>query len=234
MQSPVSPGQRGRPVLLPESLFGQDTAKETMMTDTAPVDAEVPAASTQTPEARRLFLKQMLTAVGTAVPLSTLGVLGASPTAEASDCDPNTQSCGTPKANGRTPAIISADGERIRSMATELQDRQTAGKLGWGLPMVDIYQAKGGADPHTIQVLRGIEANLIHVNFAELKEADASATVGKAIATYARQDPKRVAPCGTEFPNERSACRVLYQLGGSDLKQTLTQAGFKFKGYNVP
>ena len=203
------------------------------MTDIAPVDVEVQPSSIETPEERRLFLKQMLTAMGTAVPLSALGVLGASPRAQASDCDPSTQSC-PPKGASRTPAIISADGERIRSMATELETRRSAGKLGMGLPMVDIYQARGGTDPHTIQVLRGIEANVSKVNFAQLKNADATAAVGKAIATYARQDPARVAPCGTEFSNEKSACRVLYQMGGSDLKQSLTQAGLKVPGFNIP
>lgn len=207
------------------------------MTDTSPVDAAAQPSSAETPDERRLFLKQMLTAVGTVVPLSALGVLGATSSARASDCDPTTQSCEnpTPKSPGRTPALVSADGDRIRGMMTELEARRTGGKLGLGLPMVEIYQSKGGADPHTIEVLRGIEANVSRVNFAQLKsESEAIAVVGKAIATYARQDPKRVAPCGGEFSNERSPCRVLYQTGGADLKQTLTQAGLKFRGYNVP
>lgn len=205
------------------------------MTDTAP---EAQPSSVETPDERRLFLKQMLTAVGTALPLSALGALGASTAARASDCDPNTQSCppGPGKSVLRTGAVISADGDRIRSMMTELESRRTAGKLpGLGLPLVQVYQSKGGTDPHTIEVLRGIEANVSRVSFTQLKsEAEAVSIVGKAIATYARQDPKRVAPCGTEFSNDRSPCRVLYQTGGSDLKQTLTQAGYKFAGYNAP
>ena len=97
------------------------------MTDTAP---EAQPSSVETPDERRLFLKQMLTAVGTALPLSALGALGASTAARASDCDPNTQSCppGPGKSVLRTGAVISADGDRIRSMMTELESRRTAGK----------------------------------------------------------------------------------------------------------
>jgi hypothetical protein len=208
-----------------------------IVTDTAP-DVDAQPSSVETPDQRRVFLKQMLTAVGMVIPLSALGALGASPAARASDCDPNTQSCPPPGGKNalRTGAVISADGDRIRSMMIELEARRIAGKLQVpGLPMVEVYQSKGGRDPHTIEVLRGIEANVSRVSFSQLKsEAEAKAIVGKAIATYARQDPKRVAPCGTEFSNDRSPCRVLYQTGGSDLKQTLTQAGYRFSGYNIP
>lgn len=180
---------------------------------------------------RRSFLLKILTALGTAVSFSPVAALSRSGSAWASDCDPKTQSC---PPGAQTLSGVRADGARIRDMVTDVRGQVAAGRGGVGLPLVATYESKGGRNPQTIQVLRGIEANLSRTNFAGLPYAQADRLVGQAIATYARQGPASVAPCGKVYPVEDSACRVLFQYGGGDLNQALTQTGQKIPGYNAP
>jgi hypothetical protein len=200
-----------------------------------PIGAQERADSPGAP--RRTFLLEILTALGAASSFSSVAVLGRPGSARAGDghCDPQTQSCPPGARSGaRSLSDVRADGDRIRDMVTVLRGRVVAGQVGVGMPLVATYESKGGRNPHTIEVLRGIEANLSRTNFAGLPDAQATRLVGQAIATYARQGPASVANCGKDYPIEGSSCRVLFQYGGGDLNQALTQTGQRIPGYNAP
>lgn len=191
---------------------------------------------TDSPEApRRSFLLKILTAFGAASSFSSIADLGRSPSAWAQSCDPNTQSCPSPGYSVRSVSDVRADGARIQDMVTEMRGRVAAGKVGVGMPLVATYESKGGRNPQTIQVLRGIESHLSRTNLAGLPNEQVDRLVGQAITSFARQGPAKMAgSCGKEFSVEGSPCRTLFQFGGGDLRQTMTQAGQKIPGYNAP
>jgi hypothetical protein len=198
-----------------------------------PIEAQEPTDSPEAP--RRTFLLKILTALGAASSFSQGAVLGRTGSAWASDCDPNTQSCGSPTYGQRSLSDVRMDGARIRDMVTDMRGRVAAGQAGVGMPLVATYESKGGRNPQTIQVLRGIESHLSRTNLAGLPNEQVDRLVGQAITNYARQGPASMASgCGKDYPVEGSACRTLFQFGGSDLHQTMTQAGHRIPGYNAP
>jgi hypothetical protein len=119
-------------------------------------------------------------------------------------------------------------------MVTIVRRYVAAGYKGRGLPLVKAYQSRGGRNPYTIQVLRGIEADLSRTRFAGLSDRPASRLVGRAIANHARRNTASMARCGREYPVAGSGCQTLIQWGSANLDKALSETGQRIPGYNAP